>query len=230
MHYRIKDIFQVLIPSIIFNFHYLPFRQAMKLPILVKKPDFRKLGGKVILDCENIRFGMIRLGFNLANVFPDNGISWLNEGIVIFKGKAAIGSDSYILVRPSGTVEFGDDFISSAAMKMVCCIGIEFGKGTRLGWSVLIMDTNFHPLYDMEKERFKKAYGKIKIGDYNWFSTQCMIMHSVVTPERCIFGACSVVTRGGQFESYCVHGGSPLHVLSRNVKRIYGQDQIKEYK
>ena len=200
------------------------------LPVLLMKPNFRKLGGKVIIESDNIRRGMIRLGFNRANIFPDNGISWLNEGTIIFKGKVAIGSDSYIVVRPTGSVEFGDDFLSTAAMKMVSCIGIEFGKGTLFGWNVIVMDTNFHPLYDMEKERFKKAYGKIKIGDYNWFSTQCMIMHSVETPEHCIFGARSVITRGGQFESYCVHGGSPLHVLSRNIKRIYGQDQITEYK
>lgn len=54
-------------------------------------------------------------------------------------------------------------------------------------------------------------------------------MHSVETPERCIFGMGSVVTRGGKFESYCVHGGSPLRVLSRNVMRVYGQDMIYNY-
>ena len=227
---KILNIFRVWIPSIRFNFHYLPFKQAIKMPVLLYKPDFRKLGGNVIIESDCITKGMIRLGFNRVNVFPNNGISWLNEGTIVFKGTTFIGSDTYIVVRPAGKVEFGDNFISGPALKLVSCIGVKFGIGTRLGWNVIVMDTNFHPLYDMEKERFKRAYGKIKIGDYNWFATQCMIMHSVETPERCIFGARSVVTRGGQFESYCVHGGSPLHVLTRNVKRIYGQDQITEYK
>ena len=31
------------------------------------------------------------------------------------------------------------------------------------------------------------------------------------------------------FESYCVHGGNPLHALTRNTMRISGQDLIKEY-
>ena len=230
MFSKLMNIFYVWIPSIVFNFRYLPLKQAVKLPILLRKPDFRKLGGHVIIESNNLSFGMIRLGFNRVNIYPDNGISWLNEGTIVFKGKAAIGSDSYLVVRRTGSVTFGDDFLNTAAMRLISCIGIEFGTSTRFGWSGLIMDTNFHPLYDMEKERFKKAYGKIKIGDFNWFGTQCMIMHSVETPERCIFGARSVVTRGGQFESYCVHGGSPLHVLSRNTIRIYGQDQITEYK
>ena len=124
MFNRVKNIFNLWIPSIIFNFHYLPFKQAIMLPVLLMKPNFRKLGGKVIIESDNIRRGMIRLGFNRANIFPDNGISWLNEGTIIFKGKVAIGSDSYIVVRPTGSVEFGDDFLSTAAMKMVSCIGI----------------------------------------------------------------------------------------------------------
>jgi len=226
----IKNVFRVWLPSIRFNFHYLPFKQAVKLPVLLYKPDFRKLGGNVVIESDTITCGMIRLGFNRVNVYPDNGISWLNEGTIVFKGRVSIGSDSYILIRPNGHIIMGDDFSCSAALKMVSCIGIEFEEGVHFGWECIIMDSNFHPLYDIEKKQFKKAYGKIHIGANNWFSTQCMIMHSVETPERCIFGARSIITRGGKYESYCLHGGNPLHVLSRNVMRIYGEDQITEYK
>ena len=226
---RILNVFYIWIPSIVFNFHYLPWKQAIKLPIYLRKPNYRKLGGKVIIESSAIKRGMIRLGFNITNTYPDNGISWLNEGTIIFKGETVIGSDSYIVVRPTGKVEFGEDFASTAALKLVSCVGIQFGKGSLLGWDVTIMDTNFHPLYDTTNKQFKKSYGKISIGDYNWFSTQCMIMHSVVTPEHCVFGARSILTRSGQFESYCVHGGNPLHVLARNTMRIPGQDLINEY-
>ena len=33
--------------SIYINFHYLPFRQAIRLPIMVYKPHFKKLGGSI---------------------------------------------------------------------------------------------------------------------------------------------------------------------------------------
>ncbi len=226
---KIRDIFQVLIPSMIFNFHYLPFKQAVRLPILLKKPNFRKLEGKVIIDNKNIHQGMIRLGFNISNVYPDSGISWLNEGTIIFKGTAQIGSDSYIVVRQTGSIEFGDDFLSTAATKIVSCIGISFGQHTLIGWSVTIIDTDFHPLYDIDKARFNDAYGKIEIGDCNWISTQCMIMHSVHTPENCVFGARSVLTHNRQYESYCVYAGSPVHVVKRNTIRKIGQDLITNY-
>lgn len=226
---KIRNIYQVWIPSIIFNFHYLPFKQAVKLPILLKKPEFRAMEGRVSIQSDKIYRGMIQLGFCRSKVFPDNGICWYNKGEIIFKGYAHIGSNSYIVVQPTGRLEFGDDFRCSTSIKIISCVGITFGKGERIGWENIFIDSNFHPLYDIETQTFKKAYGKIEIGDYNWFSTQCFVMHSVKTPERCIFGARSTVVKSSKPESYCVHVGSPLRIVSRNVMRVYGQDYLTEY-
>lgn len=145
-------------------------------------------------------------------------------GVIVFRGTCSIGCDSYLSFGKDTVVEFGDDFLSSASAKIISRRGIKFGKGTRLGWETLCMDTNFHPLFDLNKKVYKKASGPIEIGDYNWFGTQCKIMHSTVTPERCIFGMGSVVTRGCEKKSYCVMGGSPVKVLTENVIRDYNHD------
>lgn len=222
-------LFKLIPGSIYFNFHYLPFKQAIRFPILVRKSHIIAAKGKVIIDAP-IKFGMVKLGVYGGRMYPDNGIHWTQwGGTIIFKGRCQIPNDSYIIQGKDSTLIFGDDFLSSPSLRILCFKHIEFGKSTRCGWDCLIMDTSFHPLYDMKKEKFKKAYGPIKIGDYNWFSTKCKVMHSVTTPERCIFGMGSMVTRGGQYESYCVHGGSPIRVLSRDVMRIYGQDKITSY-
>lgn len=186
-------------------------------------------GGIILLDSPKVKPGMIRLGFWGAHMYPNNGIYWMHNGKITFKGKCRISNNSYIITGSKGNIIFGEDFLASP-VKIVSYIGITFGKQTRIGWDVVIMDTGFHPLYDIEKKKFKRAYGSIKIGDNNWFGTQCSIMHSVETPNYCIFGMRSVVTRGGKYESYCVHGGSPIRVLSRGVMRIIGQDIITEYK
>lgn len=213
--------------SLYFNFHYLPFRQAIRLPIFLYKPHLLSCKGKIIIEPSDgvIRTGMIKLGFPSVSIYPSNGITWENlGGAICFRGTCSIGSDSYLSFGSNTTVEFGDDFLSSAAAKIISRRGIKFGKGTRLGWEVLCMDTNFHPLYDMIKKTYKRASGPIEIGDYNWFGTQCKIMHSTVTPERCIFGMGSVVTRGCEKKSYCVMGGSPVKVLTENVLRDYNHD------
>ena len=220
----------VLFTTIFFNFYHLPFNQAIKLPIWLYKAKLYDLfKGKVEIDSHSIKPGMIRLGFMGGHMYPNNGIQIWNKGKIIFHGRCAIGNNSSIITGKEGVLEFGEDFIASVAARIMCYIGVKFGDYVRLGYEIMLMDTNFHPLYDMEKKRFKRAYGKIEIGDYNWFGAQCFIMHSVKTPERCIFGARSMLTRGSQFESYCVHGGSPLRVLNRNVMRIIGQDRIDKY-
>lgn len=222
----IHSFFQTLF----FNFYYLPIRQAIFLPIWIYKPHFIRLKGKIKIESTTLKPGMIRLGFLGGRMYPNNGIQWTHEGIVTFKGTCRIGNNSFIVTGKQGNIIFENDFMATASAKIISFIGIKFGISTRLGWEGLVMDTNFHPLYDMEKDKFKKAYGSIHIGDFNWFGNQCLIMHSVTTPERCIFGGRSVITRGGKYESYCVHGGSPIRVLSRNVMRVIGKDKIDEYK
>ncbi len=218
-----------LLPSIYFNFKYLPIKQAIKLPILVYKPTFHEMGGSVKIESSKIHFGMIRIGFWRTATYPNTGISWRNRGKIIFKGTCIIGNDSSVLVGRQGTLTFGNDFIASAGLKLVSECRVTFGEHTRLGWGEIIIDTNFHLLYDMEKETFKKGYGPITIGDYNWFGLQCFIMPGVSTPEHCTFGARTTLTRGFSYEPNCVYGGSPMRMLSRNVIRDYGNDVIKDY-
>ncbi|MCE8949399.1 acyltransferase [Bacteroides thetaiotaomicron] len=218
---------RAFIPTVYFNFRYLPFKQALKLPIWIYKPHFVSLRGSVVIEASKISSGMIRLGFLTATAYPNNGISWNNEGMIIFKGKCVIGNNAFIVTGKRGVIEFGENFCSTTSLKIISCIGIKFGKSVTLGWEVIIMDTNFHPLYDIEKNKFKKAYGEIVIGEYNWFSSQCYIMHSVHTPERCVFGARSVLVNGGKYEPYCVYGGNPVRVLSRNI--ICDMDKKLDY-
>ena len=222
-------LFTSLIPSVIFCFKYLPFRQAVKLPILVNRPKFIKLKGKVIIDATKVEFGMINLGFLIATPFPDRGIILNIEGKVVFHGTCVIGNNSALIVGSQATMEFGNRFRSTANSRLISFCHVSFGESCSLGWDVTIMDTNFHPLYDLENKKFKKAFGPIVIGDYNWFGYQCLVMHSVTTPQNCVFGAKTIINRGDHFESFCVHGGSPVKILSRNVIRIYGKDSISDY-
>ncbi len=226
---RFKILTRAIPLSIIFNFRYLPFKQAVKLPILLYKPKFICLKGRVVIDNPNIKYGMIRLGFRNVSVFPNSGITWQNSGgIITFKGKCSIGNNSFISIGKTGNITLGDDFLGNTSLKLISYRSITFGKRTRMGWENLVMDTNFHPLKKLETGEKKKASGPIEIGDYNWFANKCIIMHSVKTPERCLFGLNSVITRGGSFESYCLHGGNPLRVLARGIYRDL-EDDVETY-
>lgn len=221
-----KKFLHSLPQTIYFNFHYLPFKQAIRLPILLYKPHFLKLKGKIRIETDKIKFGMIRMGFRTCGIYPNTGISWENHGgTILFKGKFNIGNDSYLVFGEKTKVEFGDDFRNAGSLKIVSYKGMKFGISTSFGWGCLVMDTNIHPLYDIVNKKYKKASGLIEIGNYNWFGTECKIMHSTKTPERCIWGMNTIVTRNCIKKSYCVMGGNPVKILTENVMRDYEHDQ-----
>lgn len=215
----------IYIRSLYFNIKYLPFYQAIKLPILVGRLNVNG-GGKIILQSDSLYKGMIRLGFKMVGVYPDRGLTLENHGVIIFKGSAVIGNDCYISVGSKGRLELGYNFVSTAGLKLVCSKSIIFGENTLVGWDCKFMDTNFHQLYDLKAKRYKPACGSILIGENNWFATGCTVMHSVQTPAHASFGLNSVVTRNAPMKSYAVMGGSPLRVLTEGVDRINGKDTI----
>ena len=224
---KILPILRYIVPTVYFNFHYLPFRQAIHLPIFLYKPHLLKCKGKIRIEPEDGHLypGMIRMGFRLVSVYPNNGITWEHKGgTVVFRGNCIIGNDSYFSIGKSALLDISDGFMASAAMKMVCNHSITFHPYVRFGWECICMDSNFHPLYDMEKKKSKPAYGPIEIGNNNWFGTGCKVMHSVTTPEHCIWGMGTTVTRSCVKKSYCLMGGSPVRILSENVMRIIGQN------
>ena len=87
----------MLLPSLWFNLKYLPFKQAIKLPILLYRPTFLRLKGSVVIESDDIRFGMIKLGLFTSAVYPNSGITIRNDGILLFKGECYIGNDTYII-------------------------------------------------------------------------------------------------------------------------------------
>lgn len=218
-------LLRAIISSLYFNFKYLPFKQAIKLPILLYKPCYKQTDGKVIIESDKIYFGMIRMGFWVTLQYPNNGIVWENQGgTIVFKGKTKIGNASSISVGKKAYVEFGDDFVNNAGLKLISVRSVVFGKKARLGWEVIVMDTGFHPLVIMETGKRTKASSPIKIGDYNWFGSRCVILHGVETPERCIFAFGSILTKKITCEPYSLLAGTPPIVKKTGIYIDYDND------
>lgn len=214
--------------SIIFCLRYLPFKQAIRIPIFLYKPDFQNLKGRVEIAANYIKPGMIRLGFRSTTLFPNCGIMWNVEGRVVFKGSCTIGNDSYILCGKSGNLIFGDNFNATGGFRVASYCKVEFGKNVLVGWGSVILDTDFHPLFDIRLSEYKKAYGDVNIGDGNWFACYCMVLHSVTTPKNCVFGARSFLARSISYSENCLYAGNPAILLRKGV-RLDSRNRYIEY-
>ncbi len=141
---NLKDFGLYLPVSLWFNFRHLPFKQACRLPILIGASRISTCRGRVRIESDRIRPGMIRLGRKCTGIFPRQRFLWENRGSVVFKGECMIGSNSSVCVGEKGTLILGENFAASASLKLICYHHVSFGTNTLIGWDCIFCDTDFH--------------------------------------------------------------------------------------
>ena len=223
-----RRILRSILPTVYFNFHYLPFSQAIRLPILLYKPKLIKMKGNVKIGGSKMKFGIIRLGFPTVSLYPNSGIVYENYGgTIVFNGKCIIGNNSAISIGTKGWVEFGDDFKSTTTLKLTSYDKVVFGDKVRLGWDVLVMDTDFHKLTKLSGG-YSHGHAPVIIGSNNWVGNGCKIMKRTQTPDYCIVQGGTILSNPVSAPSYSVIGNdSHIVVKATGVWRNVDDDVIE---
>lgn len=199
-----------------FNLHYFPLKTALKLPVFVSRRTYlRELHGKVILP-EKVETAMVKIGFGDVGHYDrkrSRGI-WQVSGAVRFEGKAGIGHGSKLSVR--GNLTFGADFNLTAESTIVCAGSITFGSDCLMGWDVLVMDTDEHPLYDKEGNRLNPNR-PIVVGDHVWIGCKCVLLKGAEVPDNTVVAAGTLLKSAFDGENQVI-GGNPPAVLKRAVR------------
>ena len=153
--------------SIYVNFRLLDFNDAIKLPIIVSsKTKLSSLQGEVRLL--NNRTGIVRIGFGNVNTVDysyERTILHI-DGIIYFNGKCKIGRGSKIEVGKNAILNIGESFIASAKSTIICHKKITIGSDSMFAWDTLIMDTDYHNIYNFNDEVINKDKGSIEYGKY----------------------------------------------------------------
>ena len=213
------DYFNIIrsIPKTLrFNFHYFPVKIALKLPVVVSHRTYlRELHGKVELP-DKVETAMVKIGFGDVGHYDrkrSRGI-WQVSGTVSFGGKASIGHGSKLSVR--GHLSLGEDFNMTAESTIVCAKEIRFGDDCLLAWDILVMDTDEHPLYDMESQRINPDKA-IVVGDHVWIGCKCVLLKGAEVPSNTVLAAGTLLktTFAGEHQ---VIGGNPPTVLKHDVR------------
>lgn len=212
--------------SIFFNFKYLPFKQAVKLPILLYRPDLKGMKGKVIIKADTIKTGMIKLGFMNVPLYPNKGIMWQNNGTVIFEGECYIGNNSAVFCGKTGKIIFGKNFGASTTLKIVSNYFIQFKENVLFGFENSCFDTDFHKLTSC-KEKKHIPFKPIIIGRDNWFGMKCMVLKGTQTPDFCTIGAYSLLNKKIEAPSYSIIGGNPAKLKATGYFRDIDNDEIE---
>ena len=201
--------------TIIFNFKYLPFKDAIKLPVLVSHHVWlKKLSGNVKI-CD-IRTGVIKIGFGNIGIFDPytSRTIWNVTGYVEFKGRAFIGHGSKISI--DGSLILGKDFCINAESSIVSQENITIGDNVLISWDSLIMDTDFHDIYDHNGHQTNKPLPVI-IGNKVWIGCRTLILKGVHIADGVVVAAASTVTKSIGV-SNSIAGGSPAKILKENIE------------
>lgn len=212
------DFFNIIrsIPRTLrFNFHYFPFKTALKLPVVVSHRTYlRELHGKVELP-EKVETAMVKIGFGDVGHYDrkrSRGI-WQVSGTVSFGGKASIGHGSKLSVR--GDLKLGAGFNMTAESTIVCAKEITFGDDCLLAWDILVMDTDEHPLYDKDNERINPDK-PIVVGSHVWIGCKCVLLKGAEVPNDTVLAAGTLLKSAFAGENQVI-GGNPPSILKREV-------------
>lgn len=212
--------------TLYFNFHYLPWRQAIRLPILLYKPKLKAVRGSVRIEGV-VKPGMIHLGENLVPLFPNDGVMFENNGgDIVFNGTCILGNSTKISVGPGARLEFGDRNSASAALKLACYKEITLHDKVRLGWDVTMFDCDFHKM-TLLSGGHTDPYRRIEIGENCWIGYSCTILKGTFLPSFTTVSAKTVLNKRYDIPEYCVIGmDNTVKVKKEGVYRNLDDDSI----
>ena len=208
--------------TIYINFAFLPFRQAIKLPIWIYgKTKFLLLSGKFIIEAPTVSCGMITIGRTYHSPCASGGgTEIINESEIIFKGRAIIGSGCRIIVFGCGKLIFGENFRTGNQNIIGCSNYVEFGKSINLAHQIQIFDTDFHYMYNWTNKTVKKNYEPVIIGDYSWIGNRTSIMKGTELPAYTIVSSNTLLNRKYDIPKGTVLAGIPAKEIASGYARI----------
>lgn len=160
------------------------------------------LKGKVVVN-KNLPIGAIQIGFHNVGIvdYKYERSVWENSGTVEFKGRALFNSGSRI--SNSGYLLFGNNVLVTANSSIVCVKKITVGADTLISWDVLIMDTDFHKLFNSNGEQVNNPK-EIIIGDHSWICCRSLILKGAMLPSDFVIAAGSIITSKLTDKSNCI--------------------------
>ena len=203
--------------TLLFNFHYLPFREAMHLPVfLSRNTKLRRMKGIVKISGP-LRAGMIRIGANEIGMYDKRHSRpiWENTGTVVFNGCALIKYGAKIIVQNNGVLTMGKDFRLSSGSFIICHKSISFGDNCRISWNTQIIDTDFHRIFDSDLKHINPDKN-IRIGNNCWIGNHSFIHKGTVLNDTVVLASGSMVNKEIP-ESNIILAGSPAKIIRTSI-------------
>lgn len=208
------------------NFHFLPFKQAIRFPIVVYgKLIIHDNIGNIKINTSNIYPNMIKIGYRWLDLWP---ISYVPTqlsllGNIIFRGPAIIsGGVNLTSDSMNAIIDIGKYCIIGAGCMVKSLDEILIGDYTRIAGGCIIMNSNMHFIKEIESGIIKKTIGKISIGKFCWINPNSVVSKGAYIPNYSITARSSYISNDfSGFGENLFLVGSPAKPSSKKVQRIF---------
>ena len=193
--------------SFLFCLRYLPFRQALRVPILVSRLKIGELHrGDIVFSSEPYRARVI-LGFT-GTERRDSRSSYISVhkgGKLVLGERVTIARGTTIIIY-GAQLQIGNDFFCNDDCFFFCNRNITIGEKNLYGWRVEMNTTDGHDIIEngVKKEQSKS----IHIGNHVWVCADSHISKGVEIADDCVVAQRSLVIKK-HFTPHTLIGGVP---------------------
>lgn len=213
--------------SLYINFCFLPFRDAIKMPILVygECTLFAK-DGQITFKVP-IHKGILKIGLT------DPVRSYYSKSFLSINGELVVGNNVTLRrginleIKKNGVLELENNVFISDNCTIIVAQNTCIKRATRVGNNTTFMDTDFHYIVNVKSRIVKPSEGKILIHENCWIGGNCIIKKNTILPRGTILaGPYSMVSKDYAkiIPEFSIIGGSPAKLLVENMRRINNDD------
>lgn len=188
-----------MLKSVWVNFYCLPFKQAIKFPILLARGvriSYIHRGAIQFANNQDVKQGGVRIGFQ------DLEWSYDKKSVLNIKGRLIIKGNGYhsfspglsLAIAPGAVMEIGNNFSCSHNTRFTIFKSLVIGDNNMWSFDNLIMDTDAHYIFNEKGEMISHNAG-ITFGDHVWLGCRNAILKGATIPDGSIIGAGGVVTK-----------------------------------
>lgn len=212
-----------ILKTIVVNFTFLPFKDAIKFPVIIFGPcKINAFTGKITLR-QPAKFGMLKIG--ICDPFR----SYYNKSYIELRGELNIENNIVLrrgislFIREQGKVILEDEVYIGDNVSIISADSITIKKATRVANNTVFMDSDFHYTINTNSREIKAINAPIVIGENNWIGAWCTIKKGCQTPKGTVIaGPYTMASKNyiGKIPEFSIIAGSPAKLLAEGIRRV----------
>ena len=183
------------IKSIWLNFYCLPFKQAIRFPIIVSRNTKVHVADRSCISIMGM--GTLRIGFLGRKLAHDRCSTMSIDGKLVIKGDGhhSFAPGLNLFIPKGGIMVIGDNFSCMQNATIQAYKKITIGDDNLWSFDNVVMDSDTHLIFDKMGGGEMISHNRdVSFGNHIWLGCRNIVLKGANIPSGCIVAAGSTIT------------------------------------